>query len=86
MGAEDVDTHSCEAVEIAALLVDYVQVGVMYVNGIHSRLCALGLMWEPGPPHAAMVMTGLAFHLRSFFEIPVVSAVLCKLVVGTLMM
>lgn len=42
--AEDVGTHSCEAVEIVALLVDYVQVGVMYVNGIHSHLGALDLM------------------------------------------
>lgn len=86
MEAEDVGTHSYGAAEIAALLIDYVQVGVMYVNGIHSRLCAPHLMWDPDPLHAVMVMTGLAFHLRSFFEIPVVSVVLCKLVVGTLMM
>ena len=68
---------------IAALLVDYVQVGVMNVGCIHSRLCALDLMWESGPPHAVMV---IAFHPQSFFEIPVALAVLCKLVVGTLMM
>lgn len=33
--------------EIAALLADYVQVGVVYVDCIHAPLCALCLMWEP---------------------------------------
>lgn len=85
MEAEDAGIHSCEVAEIAALA-DYVQAGVRYVDGIHSRLCALGLRSEPGPLHAVMVMTDLAFHLQSFFEIPVVSVVLCKFAVGTLMM
>lgn len=71
-------------VETAVPLVDYVQVGAMYVNGIHFHWCALDLMWVPGQLHAVMVMTVLVFHPQSFFEM-VVLVVPCKPAVGTLM-